>query len=140
MGRLIGLDVGDATIGVAVSDELGLTAQGIGVIRRATLESDLLRLEQLLTPYPPERFVVGLPLNMNGTVGFQAKKVQAFAEALGRHFGLPVDTWDERLSTVAASRLLGEAELSRAKRRRVVDKVAATFILQGYMDRWRSIP
>jgi putative Holliday junction resolvase len=140
MRRLIGLDVGDATIGVAVSDELGLTAQGIAVIRRATLESDLHRLEQLLTPYQPERFVVGLPLNMNGTVGPQAKKVQAFVEALGSHFGLPVDTWDERLSTVAARRVLGEAELSRAKRRRVIDKVAAAFILQGYMDRWRPIP
>ena len=138
MRRLVGLDVGDATIGVAVSDELGLTAQAIGVIRRSKLETDLHQLEELLTPYPPERFVVGLPLNMNGTVGPQAKKVQTFADALARHFGVPVDSWDERLSTVAASRLLGESDLSRKKRKRVVDKVAAGFILQGYMDRWRS--
>jgi putative Holliday junction resolvase len=138
MGRLVGLDVGDATIGVAVSDELGLTAQAIGVIRRSKLESDLRQLENLLVSYQPERFVVGLPLNMNGTVGPQAKKVQAFVDALARHFGVPVDSWDERLSTVAAGRLLEEAELSRTKRKRVIDKVAAAFILQGYMDRWRS--
>jgi len=138
MPRVVGLDVGDATIGVAVSDELGLTAQGLGVIRRSELASDLTELEKLVSPYSPERFVVGLPLNMNGTVGVQAKKVQAFTETLERHFGVPVETWDERLTTVAASRALGEAHLTRARRRRAIDKVAAVLILQGYMDRWRS--
>lgn len=137
MKRIVGLDLGDATIGVAVSDELGLTAQAIAVIRRSRLERDLQELERLLSSYAFERFVVGLPLNMNGTVGPQAEKARAFADVLARHFGVPVDTWDERLSTVAASRLLGEAELSRAKRKRVIDKVAAAFILQGYLDRWR---
>ena len=134
MKRIIGLDVGDATIGVAVADELGLTAQGIGVVRRSTLGVDLKRLGELLEDYPPERFVVGLPLNMNGTVGPQARKVQAFAQALGRHFAVEVDTWDERLSTAAATRTLLQADVSRARRRQVVDKVAAVLILQAYMD------
>lgn len=135
--RIIGLDVGDATIGVAVSDELGLTAQAVGVIRRATLAADFRQLAEMLAEYPPDRFVVGLPLNMNGTAGPQAEKVRTFAAALHDHFGIPVETWDERLSTVAANRTLKEASLSRAKRRRVIDKVAAAFILQGYMDRHR---
>jgi putative Holliday junction resolvase len=136
--RLVGLDVGDATIGVAVADELGLTAQGIGVVRRSSLASDMRHLEELLASYEPDRFVVGLPLNMNGTVGPQARKVQAFADALARHFGVEVDTWDERLSTAAVTRTLVEADLSRARRRQVVDKLAAVFILQGYMDSRRS--
>ena len=123
---------------VAVGDELGITAQGIGVIHRSTLVTDLRRLEELLESYPPRLFVVGLPLNMNGTLGPQARKVQSFAEVLGNHFGLPVDVWDERLSTVAAGRVLGETSMSRAKRQRVIDKVAAVLILQGYMDHRRS--
>ena len=134
MGRLIGLDVGDATIGVAVADELGLTAQGVGVIRRTGLTRDLRHLEVLLEPYPPARFVVGLPLNMDGSVGPQARKAQTFAIELGRHFAVPVETWDERLSTVGAGRALAESGMSRAKRKRVIDKLAAAFILQGYMD------
>jgi putative Holliday junction resolvase len=134
MKRLVGLDVGDARIGVAVADELGLTAQGVGVVRRSNIDKDLRTLAELLGPYPPERFVVGLPLNMNGTVGPQAEKVGAFAEKLTSYFGVPVDTWDERLSTVAANRTLAEAELSRAKRRKVIDKVAAVIILQGYLN------
>jgi putative Holliday junction resolvase len=135
MGRVIGLDVGDARIGVAVGDELGLTAQGVGVVRRSALQEDLRQLEGLLASYPPERFVVGLPLNMNGTEGPQARRVQVFAEALARHFGVPVDMWDERLSSVAATRTLIEGNVRRAERKRVVDKVAAALILQGYMDR-----
>jgi putative Holliday junction resolvase len=135
MGRLVGLDVGDSTIGVAVADELGLTAQGIGVVRRTTLAQDLHRLEELLAPYPPERFVVGLPLNMNGTIGPQARKVQEFARILEEHFRVPVESWDERLTTVAANRALTETGASRRKRRLVVDRIAATLILQGYMDR-----
>ncbi len=136
--RLVGLDVGDATIGVAVADELGLTAQGVGVVRRSSLGTDMRRLGELLAPYQLDRFVVGLPLNMNGTLGPQARKVQAFADALARHFGVDVDTWDERLSTAAATRTLVEADVSRAKRRQVVDKLAAMFILQGYMDSRRT--
>lgn len=138
VGRLIGLDVGDATIGVAVADELGLTAQGLGVVRRSSLTRDLRGLEDLLEPYPPGRFVVGLPLNMNGTMGPQAQKVQAFAAEVQRHFDVPVDTWDERLSTMGAGRVLREGGLSRAKRKRVIDKLAAAFILQGYLDSRRT--
>jgi putative Holliday junction resolvase len=136
--RIVGLDVGDRTIGVAVSDELGWTAQGVGVVRRTRLAEDLRRLEEVLAPFPPERFVVGLPLNMNGTAGPQAEKVQVFARALGEHFHLPVETWDERLTTVAAERTLLEADVSRARRRQVIDKLAAVFILQAYLDRRQS--
>jgi putative Holliday junction resolvase len=138
--RLVGLDVGDVRIGVAVSDEMGWTAQGVGVVQRTRLDADLRRLGELLAPYPPERFVVGLPLTMSGRVGPQADKVQAFGRALASHFGVPVETWDERLSTLAAERTLLEADMSRAKRRRVVDKLAAVLILQSYLDRRRSSP
>ena len=134
MGRLVGLDVGDATIGVAVADELGLTAQPLSVIRRRALRDDLRHLAEVLVDYSPDRFIVGLPLNMNGTSGPQAQKTQEFADALGRHFGLPVSTWDERWSTRAVTRTLIDAGVRRSKRRRVVDKMAAAFILQGYLD------
>ena len=134
MGRLVGLDVGDVRIGVAVADELGLTAQGIGVVRRSALRDDLRQLETLLAAYPPERFVVGLPLNMNGTVGPQAEKTRRFADALAQHFGVSIDTWDERLSTRAANRALAEGNVRRSKRKNVVDQVAAVLILQGYLD------
>jgi putative Holliday junction resolvase len=135
MGRLVGLDVGDVRIGVAVADELGLTAQGIGVVRRSALSEDFRQLETLLAAYPPERFVVGLPLNMDGTVGVQAEKTHRFAEALAQHFGVPIDTWDERLSTHAANRALIEGNVRRDKRKKVIDQVAAVLILQGYLDR-----
>jgi putative Holliday junction resolvase len=135
MGRLVGLDVGDARIGVAVADELGLTAHGLGVVRRSKLAHDLKRLAEFLAEYPPERFVVGLPLNMNGTVGPQAQKVRAFAHELERHFQVPVDTWDERLTTFEANHKLMELGVSGRKRRGLVDKLAAALILQGYMDR-----
>lgn len=135
MGRLVGLDVGDVRIGVAVADELGLTAQGIGVVRRSTLSDDLRQLETLLAAYPPGRFVLGLPLNMNGTAGPQAEKTHRFADALAQHFGVPIDTWDERLSTRAADRALLEGNVRRNKRRNVIDQVAAVLILQGYLDR-----
>ena len=134
MGRLVGLDVGDARIGVAVADELGIGAQGLGVVRRSNLAGDLKRLAEFLADYPPERFVVGLPLNMNGSVGPQAQKVHAFARALERHFRVPVDTWDERLTTFEAHHTLAEMGVSSRKRRGLVDKVAAALILQGYMD------
>jgi putative Holliday junction resolvase len=135
MGCLVGLDVGDARIGVAVADELGLTAHGLGVVRRSKLADDLKRLAEFLAEYPPERFVVGLPLNMNGSAGPQAQKVRAFARELERHFQVPVDTWDERLTTFEANNKLMELGLSGRKRRGLVDKLAAALILQGYMER-----
>jgi putative Holliday junction resolvase len=134
--RIAALDVGDARIGLAVSDELGLTAQGVGVVRRVGGRRDLEELARALAPYAPlERLVVGLPVNMNGTEGPQAARVRAFAARAGEHLGVPVEFWDERLTTVAAERTLREADLSRRRRRQLVDQVAATLILQGYLAR-----
>src|SRR5438445_561511 len=133
--RVAALDVGEARIGVAVSDELGITAQGVGVVQRVGGRRDLEALAGLLAPYAPARLVVGLPLSMNGSEGPQAIKVRAFAERAAAHLGLPLEFWDERLTTVAAERALLEADLSRRRRREVIDKVAATIILQGWLAR-----
>jgi putative Holliday junction resolvase len=133
--RVAALDVGEARIGVAVSDELGITAQGIGVVRRVGGRRDLEALGELLAPYAPERLVVGLPLSMNGSEGPQAVKVRAFAERAAAHLGLPLEFQDERLTTVAAERALLEADVSRRRRKDVVDKVAASLILQGWLAR-----
>jgi len=133
--RIAALDMGEARIGIAVSDELGLTAQGVGVVQRRGGKRDLEALAERLAPYQPERLVVGLPLNMNGTEGPQAAKVRAFATRVAEHLALPLEFWDERLTTVAAERALLEADLSRRRRRDLIDQVAATLILQGYLDR-----
>ena len=133
--RILGLDVGDKTIGVAASDELLLTAQGIEVIRRTSLEKDFLRLGELIAQYEVRRVLIGLPKNMNGTIGPRAELVKQFAAEVAARFPLvEVKMWDERLSTVAAERSLIAADVSRAKRRQVIDKMAAVFILQGYLD------
>lgn len=132
--RIMGLDVGDATIGIAISDPMGWTAQGIEVIRRKGEERDLARMAQLISQYEVDKIVIGLPKNMNGTIGPRAEKVIAFQERLIEKFGLPVLPWDERLSTVAAERTLLEGDVSRAKRKKVIDKLAAVYILQGYLD------
>lgn len=133
--RILGLDVGDKTIGVAVSDELGLTAQGVEVIRRSSPARDFARLAELVAAYGVEAIVVGLPKNMNGTIGPRGEAVQSFAAEVAAAFpAVRVIMWDERLSTVAAERSLIAADVSRAKRRQVIDKMAAVFILQGYLD------
>lgn len=132
--RIMGLDVGDKTIGVAVSDQMGWTAQGIEVIRRTSLDRDLKRLREIIETYQVEKVVVGLPRNMDGTVGPQAMKVEEFIGSFSALIKLPIIWWDERLSTVGAERSLLEADLSRAKRKKVIDKMAAVFILQGYLD------
>lgn len=132
--RLMGLDYGDKTIGVAMSDELGWTAQGVEVIRRKTIELDLARLKELVREYTVEGIVVGLPKNMNGTIGPRGELCQSFAESLREALQLPVHMWDERLTTVSAQRTLIEADVSRKKRKQVIDKMAAQLILQGYMD------
>jgi putative Holliday junction resolvase len=135
--RTLGLDVGTKTLGVAVSDGLGLTAQALTTVRRTSLKADLSALVELVREHEVERFVLGLPLNMDGSEGPRAEATRKFAQALGEALGLPVELWDERLSTVAAERTLLEANLSRAKRREVIDQMAAQFILQGWLDAHR---
>lgn len=132
--RIIGLDVGSKTIGVAVSDEMGWTAQGVTTIIRKSMDSDLEELRKLMDQYNPLEIVVGLPKNMDGTIGKQAEGVLALVETMKKSLNIPIITWDERLSTVAANRTLLEADLSRKKRKKVINKMAAVFILQGYLD------
>ncbi len=137
--RVLGLDLGERRIGVAISDPLGITASGVEVIQRAGLDRDLARLSALIDQNEVGEVVVGLPRHMNGSMGEAARKAQEFAvmlEARLKEMGLaPRFTfWDERLSTVAAQRALLEGDMSRAKRKRVVDKVAAAIILRAYLD------
>jgi len=132
--RILGLDVGDKTIGVAISDELGWTAQGLEVIRRRKLEDDLLRLVEIIDAYKVDEIVVGLPKNMNGTIGPRAELTMEFTESLKAKVTAPIKLWDERLTTASAERTLIEADVSRKKRKLVVDKMAAMLILQGYLD------
>lgn len=133
--RILGLDVGQKTIGVAVSDPLGFTAQGITTIRRGKNEQDIEELKKLCSEYSVETIVVGLPKNMNGSIGFAGEKIMAFTELIKESIDVKIELWDERLTTVAAHRAMLEADLSRGKRKKIVDKIAATYILQGYLDR-----
>ncbi|MCL2337583.1 MAG: Holliday junction resolvase RuvX [Firmicutes bacterium] len=133
--RVLGLDLGEKNIGVAVSDQFGWTAQGLESIRsKGNVTADLDQINLVAQQYEVDKVVVGLPRNMNGSYGPQAEKALKFAGLLEKRLGLPVETWDERLSTVAAQRVLLEADVSRKKRRRVVDQMAAAIILQGYLD------
>lgn len=132
--RIMGLDYGDKTIGVAVSDEMGWTAQGVEVIRRRSQDYDFARLQELIHQYQITEIVVGLPKNMNGTIGTRGEICIQFAENLKETMNLPTHLWDERLTTVSAQRTLLEADVSRKKRKQVVDKIAAGIILQGYID------
>ncbi|AGK97272.1 Holliday junction resolvase RuvX [Clostridium pasteurianum] len=132
--RILGLDIGDRTIGVAISDPLGYTAQGVTTIRRKNEDKDIEELAKLCKEYNVETIVSGLPKNMNGTVGPQSEKVLAFCEIIKVKIDIPVKMWDERLTTVAAEKAMLEADLSRAKRKKIIDKMAATYILQGYLD------
>ena len=134
--RIMGLDFGTKTIGVAMSDAFFWTAQGIKTIRRSKKELDELR--ELIREYEVMEIVIGYPKNMNGTLGPRCEETDEFAELIRSEFGLPVELWDERLSTMAAQRTLLEADVSRAKRKLVIDKMAAVFILQGYLDRRSS--
>lgn len=133
--RILALDVGDKTIGIAVCDELKLTAQGVEVIRRTSPTKDFARLNELVALYEIGLVVIGLPKNMNGTIGPRGELVKKFAAALEQAIPkVKIVFWDERLSTVAAQKSLIAADVSRAKRRQVIDKMAAVFILQGYLD------
>lgn len=130
--RIMGLDFGSKTIGVAMSDELFWTAQGVKTIKRSKKEMD--ELLELIQEYEVREIVLGYPKNMNGTLGPRCALTEEFAEILRSESGIDVKLWDERLSTVAAQRTLIEADVSRAKRKHVIDKMAAVFILQGYLD------
>lgn len=133
--RILGLDVGSKRIGVAISDELGFTAQGIETLSCKSPEDDAAAIAELAEKHSVEAIVVGIPYNMDGSEGPQAEKVRATIERIKQRAKIPMHEWDERLSTVAAERVLLEADMSRSKRRKVIDKVAAVIILQGYLDR-----
>ncbi|MBD5520100.1 MAG: Holliday junction resolvase RuvX [Lachnospiraceae bacterium] len=135
--RIMGLDFGSKTVGVAISDPLLITAQGIEIIRRKDenkLRRTLARIEELIVEYEVEEIVLGFPKNMNDTIGERAEISLEFQEKLERRTGLPVVMWDERLTTVAADKTMIEAGVRREKRKEYVDKIAAVLILQGYLD------
>ena len=135
--RIMGLDFGSKTVGVAVSDPLGLTAQSLEIVRRKSenkLRQTYARIEELAAQYEVEKFVVGLPKNMNATEGERAEKSRAFADALFRRTGIEVVMWAARLTTVAADRTMMESGIRREDRKEYVDAIAASYILQGYLD------
>jgi putative Holliday junction resolvase len=135
--RIMGLDFGSKTVGVAISDSLLITAQGIEIIRRKDenkLRQTLARIEALITEYEVSEIVLGLPKNMNDTLGERAELSLEFKDKLERRTGLPVVMWDERLTTVSADKVMMEAGIRRENRKEYVDKIAAVFILQGYLD------
>ncbi|HXO36096.1 MAG TPA: Holliday junction resolvase RuvX [Candidatus Acidoferrales bacterium] len=133
-GRVLGLDVGSRRIGIAVSDPLGITAQGLETLQRRNKRQDFAALERIVREYGVRQIVVGLPLRMSGAEGTQSDKMQVFAEDLRKRFRLPVHLWDERLTSAEANRLLRETELSIEKRAKAVDRMAAMLILQGWME------
>ncbi len=139
--RIMGLDFGSKTVGVAVSDQLLLTAQGVEIIRRKEenkLRQTLARIEELIVEYEVEKIVLGLPKNMNASEGMRVELTEEFKEKLERRTGLPVVFWDERLTTVAADKAMMEAGIRRENRKDYVDMIAASLILQGYLDRCRN--
>lgn len=137
-GRIMGLDIGDKTIGVAVSDIMGLTAQGVTTIKRIGKKKDIEAIKKIIEEKQVNKIVSGLPKNMNGTVGPQGEKVQKFCELLKEETNLSIEFWDERLSTVAAERSLIEGNVRRENRKKVIDMLAAVIILQGYLDLQRN--
>jgi putative Holliday junction resolvase len=134
MKRIIGLDVGEKTIGLARSDLLGITAQGVKTIIRSDLDEDLNELVKFIKENEVELVVIGLPKNMNNTIGPSAKRAKEFGENLSKKINVDIKYWDERLSTAAAARTLLDADISRKKRKKVIDKMAAVLILQNYLD------
>ncbi|WP_297424545.1 Holliday junction resolvase RuvX [Clostridium sp.] len=132
--RILGLDVGKKTIGVAVSDPLGFTAQGLTTIRRTNKENDIKEIKKFCDDYDVKMIVIGLPKNMNGTIGPSGEIIMAFGKLIEEELKIEIKFWDERLTTVAAHKAMLEADLSRSKRKKIVDKVASTYILQGYLD------
>jgi putative Holliday junction resolvase len=137
-GRLLGLDVGSKTIGLAVSDPLGFTAQGLPTWRRKNQHTDLEALHAIIQQYEVAEIVVGYPLHLSGSETAGSERMAQFAEKLRRHFGLPVHLWDERLTTAQAQRVLRETEMSIRRRAEVVDRLAAVLILQSFMESRRA--
>ena len=133
-GRVLALDVGAKTIGLAVSDALGITAQGLETIRRRNKRADFATLEHVLRQHDVREIVVGYPLRMSGSAGTQSDRMTAFAEELRQRFALPVHLWDERLTSAQANRLLRETNMSIRRRAQVVDRLAAVLILQSFLD------
>jgi putative Holliday junction resolvase len=136
--RIMGLDIGSHTIGVAITDELRITAQGLKTIRRKSKEEDFEEIIRIIDQFKIGKIVVGLPKNMDGTLGKQAEMVLQWIKTIRKKVELPIVTWDERFSTVEASRVLLEADLSRRKRKKAIDKLAAVIILQGYIEKDRN--
>lgn len=136
--RILALDVGSKTIGLAVSDPLGITAQGLETIRRKNKRADFERLQELIRQYDIGEIVVGYPLRMSGAAGPQAEKMSAFAEELRRRTGLPVHLWDERLTSAEANRVLRESAISIRRRAEAVDRLAAVLILQSFLERMKN--
>jgi len=135
MERLMGLDVGDKTIGVALSDPLMITAQGLTTIKRTNLKSDIQELRKIIDEYKVIKIIVGMPKMMNGTIGIQGEKVISFTEKLKEKIDLPTDFQDERLTTALSEKILISADVKRNKRKEVIDKLAAVQILTTYMER-----
>jgi len=132
--RILGMDVGSRRIGLAISDLLGITAQGLDTLHRQNKRADFAQLERVIREHDVAEIVMGLPLRMSGAEGIQAEKMQAFAEDIRRRFKLPVHLWDERLTSAQANRLLRETDMSIKRRGAVVDQMAAVLILQSWMD------
>ncbi|WP_227934855.1 Holliday junction resolvase RuvX [Alkalihalobacillus deserti] len=134
--RALGLDVGTKTVGMALSDELGWTAQGLSTLRRIeeNPEKDFQAIKTIVEEHGVDTIVIGLPKNMNGSIGPSGERSQLFADTLSEYVSCTIKMWDERLTTVAAERMLISADVSRKKRKQVIDKMAAVLILQGYLD------
>lgn len=136
--RALGLDIGSKRIGVALSDQSGIIAQALETVPATNPERDILRIIEIVREHDVTEIVIGVPYNMDGSEGPQALKIRQFEELLLKNVTVPVYEWDERLTTVAAERALLEADMSRAKRKKIVDQVAAALILQGHLDRRRN--
>jgi putative holliday junction resolvase len=136
--RILALDVGSRTLGLAVSDPLGITAQGLPTIRRKNRRADFAQLDDVVKKYGVKELVVGYPLRLSGATGTQSEKMAAFAEQLRRRYELPVHLWDERLTTAEAQRVLRESEMSVKRRSEVVDQLAAVLILQSFLESRQS--
>jgi len=135
MAKVLGLDVGDSKIGIAISDRLGYIAYGVAILKRKNVQRDILYIQKLIRDYHVDELVVGLPIKMDGRRSRQTEKTLIFTKLLRKHLDVPVYTWDERLTTVEAIKTLKSGNIRRKDRARLIDKVAATIILQSYLDR-----